>query len=65
MYDSKKVKSHDKHRFKDLFIEGHNYSKWFHIQDDEEPDNEESDDDKTLDGDQEEIADLSFIIFHL
>ena len=35
------MKNQDKHKFKDLFHEGHKYNKWFDIQEDEK-----SDDDK-------------------
>ena len=36
----KKMKKYDKHKFKDLFLEGHSFKKWFDIQNNEESDNE-------------------------
>ena len=48
---TKKLKKNDKHSFKYLFLEGCNFNKCFDIQGDKE-----SDDDKTLEGDQEEIV---------
>ena len=37
----KKMKKHDKHKFKDLLLEGYNYNKWFDIEDHEELHDEE------------------------
>ena len=36
--DEKRMENNNKHKFKDLFLEGHNYNKWFDIQDDKESD---------------------------
>ena len=47
----KKMKKHDKYKFDYLFLGRHNYNNCFDIQEDEE-----SDDDKTLENDKEEIA---------
>ena len=43
IFHVKKMKKYNKHKFKYLFLEGHNYTKWFDIQDDIEIDDEESD----------------------
>ena len=47
------MKKHDKYKFDYLFLGRHNYNNCFDIQEDEE-----SDDDKTLENDKEEIANL-------
>ena len=49
------MKKHDEYKFDDLFLKD-NYNKCFDIQHDEE-----SDDDKTLENDKEEIANLRCI----
>ena len=47
----KKIKNHDKYKFKDLFLEGHNYNKCLDIKYEKESNDEESDYDKTREGD--------------
>ena len=65
--DDTKIKRHNKYKFKDFFLEVHNYNKWFDIQGNEESDDEESDDEEesvdfpltqTLKDDEEKIVDI-------